>query len=137
MPRNRRSRLALQVAALILVGHAQAQSSGTTIAPQVAPGEVVGRWALIAVLRNGEDVTRSGATQGGPVSIYEFKADGTFSITRGESVLETGTWMANAMVTPRTLDHARHVDGQPGRLIPGIYEVGGGVLKICVLPPTS
>jgi len=92
---------------------------------------------LIAAIRNGEDVTQAGVTQGGDILVYEFKADGTFAITRGERIAETGVWAANDAVLPKTFDHRRTVDGQLGRLLPGIYETGGGVLKMCLFPPSS
>ena len=50
---------------------------------------------------------------------------------------ETGTWAANATVVPKTFDHRRNVGGQLGRFLPGIHETGGGVLKICLLPPSE
>jgi hypothetical protein len=43
------------------------------------PQELLGRWSLIAVIRDGEDVTRTGLTQGAVASAYDFKSDGTFS----------------------------------------------------------
>ena len=137
MFRGRRLLLSSLAIALTLALNAQAQSSSPAGLREAAPAEVVGRWALIATIRDAEDVTQSGVTQGGAVSVYDFKADGTFSITRGESVLETGTWAANGSVVPKTFDHIQSVGGRPGRLVPGIYETGGGVLKICFLPPSE
>jgi uncharacterized protein (TIGR03067 family) len=124
------SLLALALIAATSALHAQAPSVA-------APAEILGRWALIAVLRNAEDVTRFGMTQDGPVSVYDFKSDGTFSIMRDSTVIETGTWSANASAAPKTFDHIPNVDGRPGRFVPGIYESGGGVLKICMLPPSE
>lgn len=137
MFRDGRSLLSPLVIALTLALPAQAQSGATTKLREGAPAEILGRWALVATIRNAEDVTQSGVTQGGAVSVYDFKADGTFSIARGDSVAETGTWAANASVVPKTFDHIPNVSGRPGRLVPGIYEVGGGALKICFLPPSA
>ncbi len=127
----------LMVVALPLAAPARAQSGAPGTLPAGAPTELLGRWALIAVLRNGEDVTQAGLTQGGAVSVYDFKADGTFSIVRGETVIETGAWSADATTTPKTFDHIPNVDGRPGRFVPGIYETGRGILKICILPPSE
>ena len=137
MFRDCRSLLSLLAIALTLAISAQAQSSLPAGIREAALAEVAGRWALIATIRNAEDVTQSGVTQGGAVSIYDFKADGTFSITRGDSVAETGTWAADSSVVPKTFDHIPNVGGRPGRLVPGIYETGGGALKICFLPPSE
>ena len=76
-------------------------------------------------------------TQGGVAFVYDFKADGTFSITRGQKVAETGVWAANEKVVPKTFDHRRYVNGQLGRFLPGIYETGGDVLKMCLFPPSE
>ena len=137
MWRNRRSLPSFLVIAFTLAINTHAQSSSPAGIRDAAPAEVVGRWALVATIRNAEDVTQFGVTQGGGVSVYDFKADGTFAITRDESVVETGTWVANASVVPKTLDHMPSVAGRPGPVVPGIYETGGGVLKICFLPPSA
>ncbi len=130
MSGDRRSAFAFLVIALALATQAQGQSSATIRSGEGAPTELVGRWILIATIRNGEDVTQAGVTQGAPALVYDFKADGTFSITRGEKVAETGTWAANEKVVPKAFDHRRHVGDQLGRLLPGIYETGGDILKI-------
>ncbi len=137
MFRDRRSLLLLLVVALTMVTQAQAQSGATATFGVGAPEEIVGRWVLIATIRNGEDVTTAGVTQVGDALVYDFKADGTFSIARGEKIAETGAWAANDKVAPKTFDHRRYVDGQLGRFIPGIYETGGSVLKMCLFPPSE
>jgi len=118
-------------------GQAAAQPSPTTGLGTGTPAEVIGRWVLVATLRNGEDVTQAGVTQGPAAFVYDFKADGTFSITRGEKVAETGVWAADDQVQPKTFDHKRYVNGQLGRFLPGIYEAGGDVLKMCLFPPSE
>ncbi len=137
MPRKCWSRLAFLVIVPTWASLGQAQSSATARSGEAAPPEVVGRWVLIATIRNGEDVTQAGVTQGGAAFVYDFRADGTFSITRGDRVAETGTWAANETVVPKTFDHRRYVDGRLGRVLPGIYETGGDVLKLCLLPPSD
>lgn len=124
----------LCAAALALGALAQEKSGSTT--PEV-PNELVGRWALIASITRGEDVTKRGVTQRGEVSHYIFKADGTFVIQFGETVQETGTWTSDPATSPKVFDHIRNLPTGLGRNIPGIYELGGGVLKICLLPPAS
>ncbi len=137
MPRDRWSLPSLLLIVLTLASRGHAQSSVTAGVGEGAPTEVVGRWVLIATIRNGEDVTQAGVTQGGAALVYDFKADGTFSITRGERVAETGIWAANEKVVPKSFDHRRYVDGRLGRFLPGIYEVGGDVLKMCLFPPSE
>lgn len=127
----------LPMMALTMMSRAQAQSSATATLSGGAPVEIVGRWVLIATIRNGEDVTQAGVTQGGIAFVYDFKADGSFSITRGERVAETGMWAANEQAVPKTFDHRRYVNGQLGRFLPGIYEAGGDVLKLCLFPPSE
>lgn len=126
----------LALVALALATGIRAQSSSSLRGAEVSQ-EIVGRWALIATLRNSEDVTRTGVTQGGRVSIYDFRGDGTFTISVGDSAIETGTWTANARLVPKTFDHIPNVRGAQGPFIPGIYEAGGTVLKICLFPPSA
>jgi uncharacterized protein (TIGR03067 family) len=118
---------------------ANAPPQSTAASPRSSPASqaVVGRWALIALVRNGEDVTRGGVTQDGAVRYYTFKDDRTFLIQLGDSVTETGTWSIDTTVFPKTFDHTPAKDGRPGPLVPGIYEVGGDVLKISFLPPNA
>ena len=99
--------------------------------------DVVGRWSLIAMIRNGVDTTRTGVTQGPVASIYDFKNDGTFTISLGDKIQETGTWSANATATPKIFDHVPNLPNGRRPRVPGIYEVGGGVLKICLLPQSE
>lgn len=99
--------------------------------------ELVGRWSLIAMIRNGVDTTRSGVTQGPVAAVYDFKSDGTFTISLGEKIQETGTWSANATATPKIFDHVPNLPNGRRPRVPGIYEVGGGVLKICLLPESA
>lgn len=142
MAEARRPLLLLPILAATMVTLAQAQASvaqsrGTQELGKGAPAEIVGRWALVATIRNGEDVTQAGVTQVGDALVYDFKADGTFSITRGERVTETGAWAADDKTVPKTFDHRRHVNGQLARFIPGIYETGGDILKMCLFPPSE
>jgi uncharacterized protein (TIGR03067 family) len=129
--------LALDLAMTACGANAPPQS--TAASPRPSPGSqaVVGRWALIAMVRNGEDVTKGGVTQDGAVRYYTFKDDQTFLIQLGDSVTETGTWAIDTTVSPKTFDHIPAKDGKPGPLVPGIYEVGGDVLKISFLPPNA
>lgn len=78
-----------------------------------------------------------GVTQGPVASVYDFKSDGTFTISLGEKVQETGTWSANATVTPKIFDHVPNLPNGRKPLVPGIYEVGGGALKMCLLPASE
>lgn len=127
----------LLVFALPVVTQGQTQSVVQATLVGGAPAEIVGRWVLVAIIRNGEDVTQAGVTQVGDALVYDFQADGTFAITRGERIAETGTWAANEKAVPKTFDHRRYVGGQLGRFLPGIYETGGDVLKMCLFPPSD
>jgi uncharacterized protein (TIGR03067 family) len=137
MFRGQWSLLSPLVIVLTVAMHVHAQSRAEAGLGDGAPAEIVGRWLLVATIRNGEDVTQAGVTQGGDVLVYDFKADGTFSITRGEKVAETGAWAASEKAVPKTFDHRRYVNGQLGRFLPGIYETGGGVMKMCLFPPSE
>ena len=122
--------------ALVLFSVAQAQSGAQTQVDS-APEELLGRWSLIAVIRNGIDTTRTGLTQVPVASVYDFKKDGTFTISVGEKVQETGTWSADATRTPKAFDHVPHLANGRRPLAPGIYEVGGGAMKMCLLPASE
>lgn len=95
----------------------------------------VGRWALVTLVRGGEDRTNQGVTRAGAVRYYTFNADGTFRIELGDSVTETGTWSVDTSVSPKIFDHIPDVHGRPGPYVPGIYAVDGNILKISILPP--
>ena len=96
---------------------------------------VVGRWALVTLVRNGEDRTNRSVTNAGSVVYYTFNADGTFRIVVGDSVHETGTWSEDTAVSPRVFDHIPNVDGKPGPYVPGIFAIDGDTLKISIIPP--
>ena len=127
---------AVAVGMLALGTVVQAQSPPQSADPGVAE-ELLGRWSLIAVIRGGVDTTRTGATQVPVPSVYDFKRDGTFTISLGEKIQETGTWSADATATPKIFDHVPHLPNGRRPLVPGIYEVGGGALKICLLPASE
>jgi uncharacterized protein (TIGR03067 family) len=82
-------------------------------------------------VRNGEDRTNPAAG----TRHYTFSDDGSFRITRGDSVLETGTWSQDTTARPRIFDHIPNVNGRPGQYIPGIFEISGDTLRISILPP--
>jgi uncharacterized protein (TIGR03067 family) len=115
----------------------RAQSGRLPVGPDAQPHELLGRWSLIAVIRDGEDTTRNGLTQGAVAAVYDFKSDGTFSIMVGEKTSETGTWSANATVVPKIFDHMPNLPNGKRPLVPGIYEVGGEAMKMCLLPASE
>lgn len=122
---------------LVVLGTLALAQAGSPAKAGAHPAELVGRWSLIAVIRNGIDTTRTGVTQGAVASVYDFKSDGTFTISLGEKVQETGTWSANATVAPKIFDHVPNLPNGRKPLVPGIYEVGGGALKLCLLPASE
>ena len=113
------------------------QSASAFPSASAASLAVVGRWALIAMVRNGEDVTRGGVTQNEATRYYTFKSDQTFLIQLGDSVTERGTWSTDTTASPKHFDHTPDQNGKPGPLVPGIYQVGSDVLKISFLPPNA
>lgn len=130
---NRRASATAALVLLLLGATTSTQSPTLPKGPDAAPAELVGRWSLIAVIRDGEDVTQRGLTQGAVAATYDFRSDGTFSITVGDKVTETGAWAANARSVPRTFDHIPNLPNGRRPLVPGIYETGGGALKMCLL----
>ncbi len=102
-----------------------------------APSELVGRWALIASIVDGEDVTKAGITQAGAVQQYIFKEDGTFIIAVGDSVRETGIWSTDATASPKIFDHTWNTATGPAPMVHGIYESAGGILKVSMVAPTA
>jgi len=121
MSGDRRSLLLLLVIALTMVTSAQAQSSATATLGGGAPAAIVGRWVLIATIRNGEDVTQAGVTQGGAAFVYDFKVDGTFSITRGERVARTFRFARTSGLKPSP----GYTANGPYRGLSGRYSVLG------------
>jgi uncharacterized protein (TIGR03067 family) len=135
---RRHGRLAAAVVLLVtLAPPVWAQSARTSESPDTVSQELVGRWALVAVIVDGVDRTRHGVTQAGPVALFDLRADGTYTIGTNGSVAEHGTWSSDASVSPKNFDHARDVDGKPGPRVPGIYETDGDILKICMVAPSD
>ena len=130
---NRRAPVTVALLFLLCGASASTQSPALPKGPDAAPEELLGRWSLIAVIRDGEDVTQRGLTQGAVAATYDFKRDGTFSITVGDKVTETGAWAANAASVPKIFDHVPNLPNGRRPLVPGIYEVGGDALKMCLL----
>lgn len=124
-------RLMTTVAMLLVSGRVLAQSGDDPEGRSRAPG-LVGRWDLVRLMRAGEDRTNPEAG----VRTYTFEADGTFRITRGETVVETGTWSQDTTARPMIFDHVPNVNGRPGRFVPGIFAIDGDSLVISILPPS-
>ena len=76
-------------------------------------------------------------TQGAIASVYEFRRDGTFTISLGDKIQESGTWAADPTATPKIFDHVPNLPNGRKPRVPGTYEVGGGVLKMCLLPASA
>lgn len=107
--------------------------------PVVSRGDssqsIIGRWALVTLMRDGQDRTHRDTTNPGAVVYYTFNADGTFRIVLSDSVRETGTWSMDTTVSPHIFDHIPDGDGKPGPYVPGIFAINGDTLRISILPP--
>lgn len=127
--------------ALIVTTEACAGTSSYQGQPPLASGRnrsqnIVGRWALITLLRDGVDRTNRNGTSAGGVAYYTFNADGRFRIVVGDSLRETGTWSVDATVSPKIFDHIPDVAGKPAPyVVPGIFAINGDTLKISIIPP--
>lgn len=98
---------------------------------------LVGRWALVSLVINGEDRTNRSVTTASAVVYYTFSADGRFRIVHGDSVSETGAWSVDTTMSPAYFDHIPDVDGKPGLYVPGIYAINGDTLRISIVAPNS
>ena len=96
--------------------------------------KIVGRWAQVAVVINGDDMAKGGVTQDGPVRFYTFNSDSTFEITLADSIGEKGKWSINPNVSPKTFDHTDRIEDAP-YIVSGIYELGEDMFKICIWDP--
>lgn len=117
---------------IVISGLALAQEEPSA---DVAP-EMVGLWELISIVERGVDVTEeSGVIDGRELLVYDFREDGTYSVSAGGRVFESGTWRTDTSVSPMQLDHTPSESDDPqyvGYVSQGIYEVGNGVAKICI-----
>lgn len=100
----------------------------------VGSQSVVGRWALVSLVRNGEDRT-SLLAAASAVRYYTFNVDGTFRIMLGDSATETGRWSQDTTVSPKIFDHLPDADGKPGPYVPGIFAIRGDTLTISLIGP--
>ena len=127
--------IALIVATTACGGTSSHQGPASLASRPNGSQSVVGRWALVTLVRNGEDRTSRSVTNAGSVVYYTFNADGIFRIVLGDSVRETGTWSVDTTVSPKIVDHIPDVDGKPGPYVPGIFAIAGDTLKISIIPP--
>lgn len=92
---------------------------------------IVGRWALDSLVVNGKDYR----ARSGPTAYYTLTGDGTFRITRGDSVMETGTWSQDTTVSPMIFDHNADHAGKPGPRMLGIFAITGDTLVVTITGP--
>jgi uncharacterized protein (TIGR03067 family) len=92
---------------------------------------IVGRWALDSLVVHGQDYR----ARSGPTAYYTLNGDGTFRITRGDSVLETGTWSQDTTVSPMIFDHNADHAGKPGPRMLGIFAITGDTLVVTITGP--
>jgi len=113
-------------------------SHSSAVSKSSASRSIVGRWALDSIVVFGEDWT-GGMRARGAVAHYTLDLDGTFRITMGDSVLETGTWSQDTSASPMIFDHIPNVDGRPGPFVPGIFAITGDTLIVTITGggPTS
>ena len=129
----------LAAVALIAVAGACAHKSSRAdptrpLAGSTSSKSVVGRWVLLSLVRNGEDLTDR-VRRASASTYYTFNVDGTFRIMRGDSVAETGRWSQDTTSSPMTFDHIPDVDGNPGPYVPGIFAVSGDTLTVSLKGP--
>jgi uncharacterized protein (TIGR03067 family) len=121
--------------AMIACGGSSPRPSPTPLSSRpYDSSSVVGRWALLTLVINGEDKLTQGGVPSGAV-LYTFNANGTFRIEQGDSVRETGAWSVDNTVSPKGFAHVPDVDGKSGPHVPGIYTIHGDTLKISIWAP--
>jgi uncharacterized protein (TIGR03067 family) len=120
---------------IVAVGACSDKSVGGdhTAAGSASSRSIVGRWALDSFVINGKDLT--GMARTGAVAYYMLNSDGTFRITRGDSVLETGTWSQDTTVSPMIFDHNADHAGKPGPHMLGIFAITGDTLVVTITGP--
>jgi len=113
--------------------HAPRGDHSSPAASSAGSRSMVGRWALDSIVVNGQDWT--GGARTGAVAYYTLNGDGTFRITRGDSVLETGTWSQDTTVSPMIFDHNADHAGKPGPRMLGIFAITGDILVVTITGP--
>lgn len=120
---------------LLVLSNFPLAAAQVDVGADVAP-EMVGHWELISIVERGVDVTdKSGVIDGRELIVYDFRNDGTYSVSAGGKVFESGSWRTDTTATPMHLDHTPTESNDPqyvGYLSQGIFEVGNDVAKICV-----
>ena len=134
---HRLASIALTVTSGACGGTSAHQVPAPLAAPRSVSQSVVGRWALLTLVRNGDELTNRRVANAGATVFYTFNADGTFRIVLADSIRETGTWSQDTTVSPKLFDHIPDVDGRPGPYVPGIFAISGDTLRISIIPPNS
>jgi uncharacterized protein (TIGR03067 family) len=128
------SRLA-GIVLITVVGGCRGESRGGdhATAGSASSRSIVGRWALDSLVINGQNLT--GMARTGPIAYYTLNSDGTFQITRGDSVVERGTYSQDTTVSPMIFDHNADHAGTPGPHMLGIFAITGDTLVVTIMGP--
>lgn len=130
-------KLSLLLLALTLALFFTQTSRGEEVLDNHVRDSLVGTWELVAVVEHGKDVTEDlGVTRNEKLLVYVFEDDGSFSITAGGVWFESGTWKIDTKTLPMRFDHTpTEAPNDPeiiGEESLGIFEIGGGIVKMCV-----
>jgi len=105
--------------------------------PAITSQSLVGRWALVTLIRSGQDQTNRGPASARATAYYTFDLGGTFRIDVADSVRETGRWSVDTTVSPKTFDHVPDGQTLAGAYVPGIYAIDRDTLRISIRPPNA
>jgi uncharacterized protein (TIGR03067 family) len=103
----------------------------STAAPDAAPAtELEGEWRMVSCVTDGHPMDRS------HVQWVERVTRGAHTtVTAGPQVMMEFDFLSDASKVPRTLDYMNTAGPNQGKSQLGIYEIEGGLLRICVSPP--
>jgi len=96
------------------------------------PTEFEGEWKMVSAVMNGQPMEESAVqwvrrvTRGNQTTVYA-----------GPQVMMSMRFTQNASTSPRTIEYINTAGANKGKTQHGIYELDGGLLRICVSAPGS
>jgi len=115
--------IALTMALLCGVAHARDEAAKES-------EKLAGTWQTTSAVNEGEKMPDEQASR----IVLVFTGE-KFEVSNGGKSMMKGTFTIDPSKTPKTIDMKSTSGKHQGKTTPGIYELDGDSLKICMVPP--